>query len=484
MRLRPRGGWSAYLVVGVLLAAVHIALPEAGLASALSFPAIAASGAIAVAVGMRRRSYRSPWLLMLVGMSLMAAGDVVWGWYEFVAQIDPFPSLADALYLPGYPCVAAGLLLLVQRRGNGRDGMVDALIIATGTGVVSWVFLISPYVKNPALTVLERAISVAYPVMGVLLVAVVARLLLARSEVRCGELLIGAGLGCLLIADTYLAVIELTSGYNWNAVPEFLWLAMYVLVGAAALTPEPSMEQPLTDVAYFAGEPTMARRLRLPVLALASLTAPAVLAGYARVHGDADLAVIAAGAGLLAVLVLTRMMGLVHRGEEQAAHIHALASHDPLTGLPNRRRWEFELPRMCELSSRGSSLLCVAMIDLDHFKAYNDTFGHPAGDHLLRECGHLWQSEVRTSDLLARLGGEEFGLALPYCSIDTAEQAVARMRDLMPANQSFSCGIAQWDGNETDLGLLNRADRALYAAKAAGRACTVRAEPTHVAAHS
>ena len=118
---------------------------------------------------------------------------------------------------------------------------------------------------------------------------------------------------------------------------------------------------------------------------------------------------------------------------------------------------------------RGGAPLCVAVFDLDHFKAYNDGHGHPAGDALLAAAATAWRRELRPTDVLARYGGEEFAAVLPACSLADAHVVVERIRAATPHGQTVSAGIAQWNGTEDAPSLVARADAALYAAKAAGR---------------
>jgi diguanylate cyclase (GGDEF)-like protein len=150
------------------------------------------------------------------------------------------------------------------------------------------------------------------------------------------------------------------------------------------------------------------------------------------------------------------------------SRLEGLARTDPLTGVPNRRVWEEELPRELERARRMGTALCVAMIDLDHFKAYNDRFGHQAGDLVLKEAASAWRAEVRSTDLLARYGGEEFVLLLPACALDDAVEIIERLRQVTPL-VTCSIGMASWDFQESPQELVERADQALYAAKAEGR---------------
>ncbi len=148
------------------------------------------------------------------------------------------------------------------------------------------------------------------------------------------------------------------------------------------------------------------------------------------------------------------------------------AQTDPLTGLPNRRAWDAQVKR---LHSEGSQLV-IAMIDFDHFKQFNDTYGHPAGDRLLKETAAAWRDQLRTGDLLARLGGEEFGLLLRDCDPEIATEVTERLRGSVSENWTCSAGIAVGHPGESAEDTIARADVALYEAKAAGR------DRTHFAA--
>ena len=146
-----------------------------------------------------------------------------------------------------------------------------------------------------------------------------------------------------------------------------------------------------------------------------------------------------------------------------------LARTDGLTGLPNRRHWQQNLPRELSRAWREGEKVCVAMLDLDHFKDYNDRRGHQAGDRLLADAAVAWRTALRPYDILARYGGEEFSVILPGCDLADAVSLVERLRAVTPAGESCSAGIAEWDGKEHPDDLVGRADAALYEAKRAGR---------------
>jgi diguanylate cyclase (GGDEF)-like protein len=190
---------------------------------------------------------------------------------------------------------------------------------------------------------------------------------------------------------------------------------------------------------------------------------------------------------VVAVIVLTARLHRMRdrlrlqRAELKQAvdRIRQMATRDELTGLVNRRHMQELLEQERQRSLRRGLPLCVALIDVDHFKRINDEHGHAAGDAVLRALAELGAAQLRASDVLARWGGEEFVVMLPDTVLATAGAGVDRLRerlaggvlcDALPALRvSFSAGIAQFDGEEPIARTLERADRALYAAKAQGR---------------
>ncbi|MFB3737785.1 MAG: GGDEF domain-containing protein [Candidatus Velamenicoccus archaeovorus] len=175
------------------------------------------------------------------------------------------------------------------------------------------------------------------------------------------------------------------------------------------------------------------------------------------------LTLIAAGSGI-AVFVYRFFEGLRH----QTTRLQVLAGTDPLTGAANRRAWDEELAGALVRATRDGRPVAVALLDLDDFKGFNDANGHQAGDRLLKEVASTWQGQLRASDILARIGGDEFGILLPGCPLDMAATIAQRLRDSVPEARC-SIGVAEWDFREPVERLVARADSALYEAKAAGR---------------
>jgi diguanylate cyclase (GGDEF)-like protein len=164
------------------------------------------------------------------------------------------------------------------------------------------------------------------------------------------------------------------------------------------------------------------------------------------------------------------------RAIERGNHLAELAraaDRDQLTGLANRRRWDEMSTIEVARAQRSRLPLTLLLLDLDHFKAYNDTFGHAAGDVLLHDFAAAATECLRDGDLIARWGGEEFVVALPDCTDEEARPVAERIIAAVPFGQSATVGLAQWCRGETAQDTLARADAALYAGKDAGRARAV-----------
>ena len=160
--------------------------------------------------------------------------------------------------------------------------------------------------------------------------------------------------------------------------------------------------------------------------------------------------------------------------------LQALATHDPLTGILNARAYYARCDQYIMAANRKSENFSVLFIDLDHFKSVNDTYGHSAGDEVLKAVSATLQASIRRSDLLGRVGGEEFSVLLPNTPTDNALQVAETIRQAVEAAMpnigtqtlriTASIGVASNAGNTQSLqSIQNEADQAMYLAKAAGR---------------
>lgn len=197
-------------------------------------------------------------------------------------------------------------------------------------------------------------------------------------------------------------------------------------------------------------------------LFIASLVAAGIVNGSATMaHSLAAAAPVLAVCAIIGIATQHVTVTMATRTREATRQAHT----DPLTGLPNRRAWDSELSRA--LASSGH--VAVAVLDIDHFKQFNDTYGHPAGDQLLQATAAAWRDQLRAGDVLARLGGEEFGVLLTGPHADMAAQVTERLRECVSHGCTCSAGVALARPGERPDAIVARADTALYAAKATGR---------------
>ena len=164
----------------------------------------------------------------------------------------------------------------------------------------------------------------------------------------------------------------------------------------------------------------------------------------------------------------------------KAENLHSMATTDALTGLINRREFNRRISEEFSRSRRHNSPLSLALFDIDFFKKINDTYGHNAGDAILKELGQLIANSTRTSDIACRYGGEEFALILPETNQGEAYELLDRLRQIVeekifnkqmkPIKATISVGVAQLDmSDKAPLDFCERADKALYKAKESGR---------------
>jgi diguanylate cyclase (GGDEF)-like protein len=198
----------------------------------------------------------------------------------------------------------------------------------------------------------------------------------------------------------------------------------------------------------------------------------ALSAGFIHMINNMNIVI-----SFMAVGIISYYFRLASMTLEQ--QLETLANTDSLTGLYNRRRMQEMLELQKSMSLRNSSDFTLIFVDIDHFKKFNDTYGHSCGDYILCEVAFFMRNHLRQGDALARWGGEEFLIMLPNTDIHGARiiaekirKAIAEQRFHM-AGQEFSVtmtfGLTQHKENDSIDDSLNRADEALYQGKKAGR---------------
>ena len=477
--------WRGYLLVGLAALSAFLATP-ARLPRDAIYLLIGLSCVVALATAVRRSApgRRGPWVLMLVGQALWVVGDALSSWYQDIAHVSTYPSPADACYLAAYPLLAAGLLGVLRTRAGRRDvgALLDSAVLTAGLALLSWVLLARPTLEAAAQSHLAAVVGVAYPVADILLVAVLIRFVTTPGARTPAFRWLLAAVGLLVTADTIYDALSLWTTRDPRSL-DALWLASYLAWGAAALHPSMATLSEPGD-----GAPARFTGRRLAALAAASLVAPGILAVEQAFGLPLDVWAVVLGATVLFSLVVARM-GLAIRqivavNRERVrlqGDLAYQAAHDALTGLANRAQALREIESALQRAQRSGELVGMLFVDLDGFKAVNDTFGHAAGDRVLTAVAQRLTGLVRGGDIVARLGGDEFVVLLETVAdeaavVHAAERIVATVRDPIgigagrhvTVGASVGVGISQ-DGAVDVNRLLHESDTAAYRAKRAGR---------------
>jgi PAS domain S-box-containing protein len=335
--MKPRAWW-LYLVVGGLVVTTFVFVHPIRVGWLYNLIGVSAVVAILAGVRMHRPHQRLAWYLVAAGLALWVSGDVITYNYErFFGTEPPFPSIGDLLYLSVYPFLIAGMLLLLHRRSPGSDraSLIDSLIVTIGVGTLSWVFLLAPYVHDESLRLVEKLTAMAYPMMDLLLFAVVVRLAVGRGSRSSAFFLMAASVAVVFVTDTIYTWILLHGSYdNTTGLLELGWGFFFLLWAAAALHPSmATLDEPAAE-----GEVVNTKR-RLVLLAGASLIAPTVLAVQGLRGNVVDVPVLAGASALLFVLVLVRLNLLMvdvgkYRRTERALREAEAKYRSLVEGLP------------------------------------------------------------------------------------------------------------------------------------------------------
>jgi diguanylate cyclase (GGDEF)-like protein len=437
-------------------------------------------GLVAFVIGTLRYRPSSRWSwFAIVALLLNAAGAFMPP--GVLAGTATPASAADVAYLLSYGMGGCGLLVIVRRRTPAWSlpALLDAGIITVAAALLTWVYLIDPILAQTQVALPTRLVAAAYLMGDLLSAALGARILLDGGPKSVSIYCLTGYLVCTIVPDTLNTLDALAGTTQWTQLVTGLWLINCLMIGLCGVHPSMrDVDAPSAVVAPDLGP------LRLSALAVASLLAPAML--YVQYLRGAPMHVplACASCALLFLLVIGRLAGLV-------AIQHRMAVTDMLTGLRSRRYFEDALSGVAQRRGRRSAVL---LLDIDHFKLVNDTYGHDGGDRVLREVAHRLSQGVRRGDVPARYGGEEFVVLLPQASPDDARAVADRIHQAITGEPIFvtddvaitvtvSVGVAclpAEDAGPDQLTLL--ADQMLYRAKQTGRNRVVVASDVLVAA--
>ena len=427
---------------------------------------------------------RRAWLICGLAFLCYWVGDVIFTFEENVSHSAPFPSWADAAYLAFYVVLLWGVLTFPtapRTRGDKTKLWLDTGTVVLGAFMVLWYFAIGPTVRSTGAGSLEAFVSLAYPIGDLVLVLAITRILLAEPQRGLGHAMgiLAVGLILFVIADVAFANMSLTDSYAGGDWTDSLWMFAQVLMAASAQYHywHVTRRRSFDDVAD-------ARRLRpfspWPYMVVAgSFILLAIVGWHVAPYPLGGLMLGAIG---VTTLVVLRQITALKENMTLLTELHQLASTDMLTGLQSRRHFFETAEREFYLARRYDRDLAAMMIDIDHFKSINDTYGHAAGDRALQELSALCRDRLRATDLVGRYGGDELVVVLPHTDVEHALEIAQRIRagvdelavEADDASFSFtiSIGVATAFSAADLAQLLRRADRALYQAKQEGRNTT------------
>ena len=477
----------------------------------------------------RRDGSRLSWqsrrsIPVVLGLStiLMSVGDVFLSYRVLILhQTSRSTSVADYIYLSAYPLILIGLLKMPVRPiplGNRVQTVFDGLIAMTSLVTFSWFFFLGPILESGVHSMYDRVVAAAFPCFDLLMMFCILVVSFHPAERRlqgpvwlaCCAVsmsIAGNGLYLYLLAHTTLGI---------TGVLTPIWLTGYLLLGLAGMG---ASRIPAARTTHLERTDELPERVlesypRSPWLSLApyALVPPLLfLVAFVLYHPETRRPLtngVFAGGAVLILLIMTRQMIVLmdHRtysrllrdaykelrtsqGELEAQsgllaqaneRLRQLATTDPLTGLANRRAFQDRIAEEAHGVAAGKR--CgLLLLDVDNFKSYNDTYGHPAGDEVLKVVARLVRDVTPAGSLVARYGGEEFALLLPgvtYAQARAAAEAVRlRIQDHAFPDRAVtvSVGVACLDdrsGVSTSrlaANAISAADAALYRAKRAGR---------------
>jgi diguanylate cyclase (GGDEF)-like protein len=374
------------------------------------------------------REARGAWIALGLGLVSWTFGDVYWSIVLVDLKRIPYPSPADIGYLLAIPFFFAGIALLLRRRighftlASWFDGAIAALAAAAAATAVLAPALIGLTKGDPA-TVFT---NLAYPVGDLLLVGFAVGALALTGFRGAGPfLLIGAGLVIWTGADIAYLWTQ-AKGTPLAAWTDLLWLAGALLIGLSAAFADSKHARPRAE--YRSG-------LLLPAISTAVAVGILVTDHFDELHVGA---IWLAAATLVAV---GARLTLSFRDNDRLVHaLHDDSVTDPLTGLGNRRALLGDLEHLLAQPKPGDHLF--GLFDLDGFKAYNDSFGHPAGDALLRRLGTGLNASIGRIGTAYRLGGDEFCILVPLGSHRASPTVEMARAALSERGEGFAIGAS------------------------------------------
>jgi diguanylate cyclase (GGDEF)-like protein len=415
---------------------------------------IATAAVIAAARAVHVAEDRLAWSVIAAALACTSFAEL----YFIAFEPEAYPSVSDVFWIAFYPLAYAGMVLLLRRRTDSiaRPLWLDGLTASVAAGALGAAVLLEVVLATAEGSRSEIATNLAYPLGDVLLLSAVFGVFsLAGWRLERRWLLLGLGLLATAVADgVYLFTVDT---YQAGAAIDVLWPLSSLLIATAAWVRANDEKQLHTH-----GRPLLA------VPAACALVAIGIL----LYDHFAQLNVVAVGLATVTLLLVIVRLGLTFR---ENARLFALTHHesltDALTGISNRRRLLADLHRVLEPPTPATLLM---IFDLDGFKGYNDSFGHPAGDALLVRLAEKLTASLGDVGASYRLGGDEFCVVAPIASgeaellIDRTCGALSEKGEGFEVTSSFGAVLLPDEATDVSAAL-SLADERLYAQKQARR---------------
>lgn len=469
------------------------------------FAAGLATGAAAVAARRSGRDRRARWWLVTLACGSWTIGQAYWCYVELILGQDvPEVSPADLFFLAFTVLMIVAVAPTGGPRSDRLRTLLDGFIIGMSLFTISWSTSIDAITANrtPDTEPLALVINLAYPCGDIVVLTMAILSLSRRRDDRSGLTAVAAGMGLIAVSDAFYAYLTSAGESTSGSVVGAGWVAGFGLIACAAVARSagadtaPAEGRPGTGTGAGPGgagagtgdrpgaQLDVRRASALPyvplVLALLVVGADR-LSGMPvdRVTGPA-LVVTFLGVLIRQYLTIRDNAALTANLARRENQLHRQAFQDILTGLPNRALFTDRAAHALEQHRQSMRPLSLLFVDLDDFKAVNDTLGHPVGDELVIRVAERLRGAIRASDTVARFGGDEFAVLAEGEDADGVELGSRLVESLRPRfmlgehslSIGASIGIAEVPAEHPTPALddlFSRADIAMYAAKRAGK---------------
>ncbi|MBU2662776.1 EAL domain-containing protein [Actinoplanes bogorensis] len=436
-------------------------------------------GLFALHAGPRRflpREDHAPWRYILTGAYLFVATMLIRIVFPGTDATPPTPLMLipDAVILPAYLCIGGAYAGMLRRRRAAEDdpARIDAVLVGLASAFLVWTFVIEPALANSGMSPL-RVIDALFSIFDVVLLVLVAQLMLAGGVRLPAMWLLIVGASAMFLGDTYYTLRNAELVDISAHTLDTLFMVMFVAIPAAAL--HPSMRT-LTEPQNIVVSDLSRRRLLLIGLVVSVPTAVTSMMPSGTLANDLIRTA-------LSVLLMLAVLARVVRSNNSRARAEQAsrrrATHDALTDLPNREMLTETVSAWGDRVAAEQLEISLLFIDLDRFKMVNDHWGHQVGDELLCAVAARLSAQVRAEDLVCRIGGDEFVVALASPShLRLADSLAERLLEefgrpfrlsVGDVVVSASIGLVKSYGGAHALELIRDADTAMYKAKGSGR---------------